>query len=212
MLILAVSAEEASVNSCVDSLGKLFAIVLALAIGEAFKQFVSDQPGSQNRKIHWNRLWALVAFLALVVPFFHGISRYYFETYQAGHRPSPYWKYLIVDTIGFTVEAVLFFVLSRSLDPKDWRKFYVTVLVLLVIDIAWGSWVALKVNPDMWSWVRVNAAAVVLLSIFVVLGSKWKIDNVAWSANTIAVIGVVILILRTLGDYYFSFSFYFPTQ
>ena len=126
-ILASVSAEELSIQSGIESLGKLFAIVLALAIGEAFRQFVSDGGETGNFKIRRDRIWALVGFVVLVVPFFHGMARYFFDVYLTPPRPDHYGIFLLFDTFVFTVEAVIFFILARSLDPKDDRRFYKAV-------------------------------------------------------------------------------------
>jgi hypothetical protein len=205
--LAAAGLDESSLQSSVESFGRLFAIILALAIGEAFKQFVADKAEAGQRKIHWDRAWSLVAFIFLVVPFFHGMARYFFDTYHAPPRPNPYWFYLIIDTMGFTFEAVLFFILSRSLDPKEWVKFYLTVIVLLAFDIVWGSWVAWRVNPAIRFWVYVNLLAVPALGILLWVGKARD-----WSGNKIAAASMLLLILRTVVDYYLSHDFYFPAE
>lgn len=203
-----------AIGSSIDSVARLFPIVLALAVGEAFKQFVPEKSDA-NRRIRWDRGWALAAFLTLVVPFFHGMLRYLFDTYQAGSRPDPYWRYVMIDSVAFTVEAAMFFILSRSLDPQEWPTFYGTVLALLGIDIAWGIWVAALVNSATWNWVFVNIAAGVLLAILYLLAMRRRKRDVPSGASlprVIARVGVVILIARTVADYGFNMNFYFPKE
>jgi hypothetical protein len=55
-----------------------YTILLSLALGEAFKQIISDDP---DKEFRLNRLWGLAAFLFMIFPFFHGMSRYLFLTY-----------------------------------------------------------------------------------------------------------------------------------
>lgn len=55
-----------------------FSIVLALALGEAFKQCVSER---ENGAIQWDRMLALLTFLLLILPFYQGMNRYLLQTY-----------------------------------------------------------------------------------------------------------------------------------
>jgi len=58
-----------------------FAIVLALALAEAFKQSVSDKVEEADHEvIFWRKVPALCSFLLLIIPFYQGMSRYFFVT------------------------------------------------------------------------------------------------------------------------------------
>ena len=123
-----------------------FTVVLALALGEAFKQFVTDrfagdghyQEAKQDYPIIlWTRLPTLLSFLFLIWPFFRGMNRYFYVTYQNGSMPQPYSLYLSFDGILFTGEAALFFVMSRALPLAKWKLFYLCTLGLLIVDSIW---------------------------------------------------------------------------
>ncbi|WP_420965728.1 hypothetical protein [Bradyrhizobium sp. B120] len=116
-----------------------FSIVIALSIGEAFKQFVADKADKpEDRAIHWDRLPALLAFLLLALPFFHGMNRYFFLAYtNADTVPQTYGLYLIFDGISFMSMSALFFAMSRSLPAVQWRRFFCLTLLLLFVDSVW---------------------------------------------------------------------------
>jgi hypothetical protein len=207
MLLLAeISAAELSVRSSIEGLGRLFAIVLALAIGEAFKQFISDKAEKpEDRYIHFDRIWGLITFVVLVVPFFHGMVRYFFETYQEAARPKPYTRHLFIDSIVFTFESFLFFVLSRSLPSVQWRRFYWTVFLLLVVDIVWGSFGAYTHEKILWSWVYVNIGAALLVGFALWF---WRDPK----SLTSVIVCMLILIARTVLDYSLCWNYYFPPE
>ncbi len=119
---------------------RAFTIVLALALAEAFKQFIADKADKpEDRVIHWDRLPALLSFLFLAFPFFHGMSRYFFVTYIHTTTPPPHYAvYLMIDGIAFLFESAMFFVMSRTLSAGQWRRYYLSVLLLLAIDVAVG--------------------------------------------------------------------------
>ncbi|TMJ32315.1 MAG: hypothetical protein E6G88_03325 [Alphaproteobacteria bacterium] len=55
-----------------------FIIVFALALGEAFKQFVAEKANQPRDKVvDWSRLPALLSFVVLIFPFYQGMSRYF---------------------------------------------------------------------------------------------------------------------------------------
>ena len=54
-----------------------FTIVLALALGQALGQFVSDE---DHRPLHWDRLPLFVTFILIIFPFFQGMGRFMSST------------------------------------------------------------------------------------------------------------------------------------
>ena len=107
-----------------------WAIVLALALVEAFKTVVEE-----GKFIHWDRLYSLCSFLLLILPFYQGMNRYLLVTYGDVAALPTSGPFLV--SAEFMVESALFFVLSRTLRPEEWQHFYWAVVVLLVIDSIW---------------------------------------------------------------------------
>jgi hypothetical protein len=71
-----------------------FSIVLALAMGEAFKQYISDR---HDGDVQWKSTFALLTFLLLVLPFYQGMNRYLLQTYGTpGTKFSA--VFLVIDT------------------------------------------------------------------------------------------------------------------
>lgn len=179
---------------------RAFTIVLALALGEAFKQFVTDKA---ETAIQWSRLPALLAFLFMVFPFFHGMNRYFFQSYQHPGPPASYAGSLMFDSIMFMAEAALFFVMSRSLADEQWRRFFVALLVLLCIDTAWGA-IELRHLAAIRYWIILN----IVLGVVVagLLAYFWQKTVVAWPSIWAAVVTFITASI----SYYLSWSFYFP--
>src|SRR6266568_2472261 len=205
---------NAAAQSTFEGLKAIYTIILALAIGEAFKQFVADQAASpQQRRIHWDRLPALLSFLFLIVPFYHGMLRYFFEAYvnytrQPGHPPYGLW--LMADCSAFCVEAILFFVLSRSLALAQWRRFYKTVVILLFLDLLWVLFVVFAHQPAIVNWAYLDFAALFLLGLLLFAFRDYAPDT-DWRSLA-AVLPVLLILARTLTDYALNDSFYFPTD
>ena len=199
---------EMVIESTIKSLQWIYAIVIALSIGEAFKQFVPvPNTDMEKCRIQWDRLPSLAALLILVVPFYYGMTRYFCEMYYAHGTDASYGKWLLFDCAAFTVEAGLFFVLARSLSSALWWRFNGTIVALLCLDIVWGVFVwNLHQCPMISPWVIVNVCAVPLL-----VGVYMIFRNRATRLPLLASCGVlVVLLARTLADYWAGWEFYFP--
>ena len=181
-----------------------FSIVLALALGEAFKQYVSEK---DNGSIQWDRSLALVTFLLLILPFYQGMNRYLLQTYggpaAAGNQAA---VFLIIDGVAFLVESALFFAMSRNLPNSRWVYFYSIVLALLAVDTIWGisalQHASSGASVAIWSWIKLNACSCMLLLGLIGWGRKF-------SALAVASVGAAAMLARTILDYIISWDFYF---
>jgi hypothetical protein len=92
-----------------------FTIILALALGEALKSFISED---QNQPLRWERLPALLAFMIIFFQFFESMAEYFYSTYPNPKTSLQFVPgYLIFDSILFMLEGCCFFMMSRSLAP-----------------------------------------------------------------------------------------------
>lgn len=189
----------------VEVLERTFLILLALAIGEAIKQFIGD-PAKKEIHIQWWRLPSLLAFLLLIIPFSHGMVMYLHDAYCSAPLVN-YGGYLLEDVVAFTTEAILFFVLSRRLDIEFITSFYVSIIILLGVDSVWGFLVSYH-RPDISNWLRLNFGAFI---IFCLLVTSYQVFfNNKHGAKCVAIVGVNLMLIRTALDYYLNWSFYFP--
>jgi hypothetical protein len=183
-----------------------FSIVLALALGEAFKQYVKDNDGN----IQWDRTLGLITFLLLILPFYQGMNRYLLQTYGVAAAPSHPWPAVrfVLDGAAFLIESAVFFAMSRNLVNNRWRYFYSIVLVLLLVDSCWGLSALAYASPGasvaIESWIKLNVGFSIFLVLLIWLGKKWDWDDLA-----VAVIGAIAMLGRTICDYVISWDFYF---
>jgi hypothetical protein len=135
-------------------------ILLGLALGEAFKQLVPD--GDAN--IRGDRVYLLLAFLFMIFPFFHGMSRYFYTAYMTNPsaRLAPVAARVMFDGMTFMTLAVLFFVMCRSLSPSHWVRFYTFLIVLLTVDTVWII-VSMIYGAKLVVWLILNIILVILL-------------------------------------------------
>jgi len=178
----------------------MFTVVLALALTEAFKQFVSDRGEAQTRFIHWDRLPSLLTLLFLVIPFFHGMSRYFFNKYIAS-LPTPYAWPLMVDSIVFVSESALFFIMSRCMASIQWRQFYTTVVALLILDSLWAFY---AITPGTWMWLNFTLGPILLIAVV----TYWCLNKVP--SLPMAFLFTGLIVVRTVLDYVWEWKFYFP--
>ncbi len=198
-----------AIESTVQSLQWIYTVVIALAIGEAIGKVVGKEDGNGDNRIQWNRLPALIAFVFIIVPFYHGMGRYLQTVYDPSSPPSTFgWSYgmfLLFDVAVFAIEAFLFFVLARSLQPKNWTQSCGAVMILLMVDIVWGvSVLWLHDMTEIRPWVNINCIVCLAFSVLLAL-RRWLPHHSAglWVVT-------VVVILRTVCDYIFTWSFYFP--
>jgi hypothetical protein len=193
---------EKAVRSSVKSLEWIYGVVLALAISEAFLQFASD-PESKIPGIQWDRFLSLCSFLLLVIPFCHGMSRYFCEIYDREQGDPHYGNWLLIDCAAFTVEAGLFFILARSLANNVWLQFAFVVVVLLVWDVLWGRLVW-KFRTNIISfWVIVNLCTLPLFGVVLLF---FRTISPWWGVS----LTFLLILARTVADYWRGWEFYFP--
>jgi hypothetical protein len=126
--------------------------------------------------------------------------------------PQPYSLYLSVDGLLFTVEAALFFVMSRAMPLAKWKLFYLCTLGLLVIDSVWGGTTLTHTN-EVSSWLILNIITIPVLSIILwMLIRITKASEITRSkVRYFIVFGMPVLVAtRTVIDYWKMWSFYFP--
>jgi hypothetical protein len=209
-------------QSSVRHLQALFAIVAGLALTEAVSELAREV---DNALPTARTLMLMIAFLATIIPFFHGGLRHLDDVYivtPPGPNMSRYA--LLVDFILLFVESVMLLGMAhRLVDPPHFLAF---LLFLLVIDIIWAI-----VTPPLIDC-KMSLPAVL---VAVVPRLKFSKDTeIAWAQNNIlfvpfaiaawividlvtpsftidALIVMVFAVLRSLNDYRVSWSFYFPT-
>lgn len=190
---------EEAIRSTVESLKYIYTIILALSMTEAFKKVISDRDGS----IHWDRMFNLVPFLFLIIPFFQGMNRHLTQTFQSSSRPSEYGGYLLFHCAVFTIESILFFVLARSLPLEFWKRFYGAVAGLLLLDIFWGVIVWQLHTVEVRWWVITNIFAIAILALV------WHFAKNNSMKFTISMLWLIV-VLRAIVDYSTSWKLYFP--
>lgn len=191
----------------VQFLQAAFTILLSLAFGEAFKQLVPDG----DKDMRWDRVGSLIAFVFMIFPFFHGMTRHFFTTYLA-HPNAPLGDvapHLMFDGIMFLLMSATFFVMSRSLSPDHWSRFFSALAVLLLVDTAW-SLVVIWRGINVWNFVYLNAALGFALLLIALRYRNTDQSNIepkfSWGPSFYCAVSCMGC---TLVDYYLMYDFFF---
>jgi hypothetical protein len=209
-----------SITQIVQNIQSVYTIILALAIAEGFNQAVRTRDPEEEKHastlrswfdcVHASRFVSLLVFLLLAVPFFQGNHKFLYSQYIAPlHGVNPpkviSARWLNFDCLVFSVEAGIFFVMSRSLSARRWQQFYATIIVLMLLDFVWAAlekWHGAAV-PNEWLWFDAIAAlvlaAIIAVDWFFVRYERGKNLNVACYA-TISVVALAGLIYGYLKE------------
>lgn len=194
----------------VEFLQAAYTILLALAFQEGFLQLV---PGS-DENIRWERFPSLLAFLFMIFPFFHGMTRYFYITYLQGPQPRDLANvagFLMFDGIMFFLMAASFFSISHSLAPRRWVRFYVALGVLLVIDSIWIA-VSMKRGSPVGPWLVLNLILAFLLMTIYAFRDRLSFDvpNERLPLRLGPWLAPIATFSTTVADYVWMHKFYFP--
>src|SRR5262245_57408449 len=101
----------------------------------------------------------------------------FFVVYHADVLPRPYSLHLMVDSLAFTIEAILFFVMSRALPLVQWRLFYWTVVLILCVDTVWAAFVFWTHRPEIVEWLIMN---LIFLPLFIGVLVMFRLPTSRW--------------------------------
>ncbi len=192
---------EKSVERSIDTLQRIYSVIAALAINEGLKRVFLGPDGKLD--FHADQLPEFIAFVFTAVPFVHGMNRHLDKTLSTSRKENRprLLSFLLVDFFIFILESALLFVLGISIISDG--HFFQWFVALLVLDIIWSlaTWPITKSVVIQWLVVNLVAAAVCLMLIYCI---PWI---PAWLKQWL--LGMVA-VLRTVADYKFAWSFYFP--
>src|ERR1035441_2199207 len=92
----------------VDSIQKIYAVVIALAISQAVQSWLRDDPtgaATLSRERLLASLPALVAFVVTLIPFWHGMNRHLDRCYLEKPAAEVVQSALLFDFVSFIIES-----------------------------------------------------------------------------------------------------------
>jgi hypothetical protein len=195
------------VERSVDRLQQLYAVVMALALTEAFKNIVTTTNialpnGSILEKALRTESWPFIAFLVTIVPFFHGANRHLDEVYIFGKSVVKDFA-LLIDFLFFFLHGAVFYWLALVIQHP--RHFFRVYCFLLVLDILWAVGVFFYADTG-WrkvrKWTVINLATVGI-ALIILNTPLLTADSQLHALGTVAV-------LRSVFDYVLQWSTYYP--
>lgn len=188
----------------------LYTVVVGIALTVALTKLI-DQDG--QIPIRFNILPYFIAYLFTLIPFYHGALRHlditYFEDLDQQTKPGALmadWSLLFIESCMLLTMALL---VARPV------LFSFALVVLLVFDTIWAFLAHLAFSPrspeqraeQRWAIINLITAALLILAMIYLdsLDMKQKpVEIYRW------IVILTVSALRTVVDYYFCWSFYYP--
>lgn len=198
---------DKTVERSIDTLQRVYAVIVALAINEAIKRtFLKN--GSAEVEIHYDHLPQFIALIATAVPFLHGMNRHLDETLAVIRKRSrrSLFVFLIVDFVVFLAEGCILFLLAASVSAD--LIFFQPLIVLLIVDVLW-AFLALfnaMITPSVaFRWIGINGLMIIVAFLIIYVSGP---ECIQFKIYVLAVCAVI----RTILDYLLVWDFYFPPE
>jgi hypothetical protein len=198
-------AAKSAIERSVKSLQGIYAIIIALAMGQAINTLIKVPSTAQLRA--WidisPQLPAFAAFVALLVPFYHGMNRHleicYIEKTTKVVKPA-----LPIDFVVFFLESALLFAFAVSLDAR--LESFIVLGILLIFDCVWAITSHLihyrGLNSTIGWWALLNVITVLLGFLIY--------NNQMYTEETKLIVLMFLSFARTGVDYWICRGIYFP--
>jgi hypothetical protein len=202
---MAVSSEAERIKTrSVDSLQKIYAVVIALAIAQAIQSLLKDPVSGTLLPLSKVAvgLPAFVALLFTLVPFWHGMNRHLDRCYLE-KKSAVVHGAVLLDFATFCLEASLLFAAGWSLRSGIYS--FIALGGLLLVDMLWG-FISHQIHfPGQKShvrrWSAINLVAIVIAILIVDYPFQHQL-----------IILMVVAIVRSIADYWLCWDFYFPRE
>jgi hypothetical protein len=197
--------ENDAIKRSVDSLQRIYSMIIALAIAYAISTvFIDEHQYLRNLDAILPNLPKFLTFIVIIVPFFHGMNRHLDRCYLT-KECDPIKGALLYDFFFFFVESVILFIFAGTLRSPG-LTCYKVLAILLVIDSCWAilsCWVhykSFKNTPG--TWCVINAISVGL-GVIVYFHHYFDESGKVW-------VFFVMALARSIVDYKLCWRFYFP--
>jgi hypothetical protein len=197
----------------VRNLQELYTVAVGVALVKAMEVFV--RPSAEHAQAAAGLMRAaegaaLVAFVATLIPFYHGAMRHLEQTYVENEGIRVHRYALLADFLWLFVEACMLLGIALQLD--DPVGFTWWLIVLLCFDSVWGILVSFGLRSEPrrrpeFKWAIINIPTAALL-MFVVLQSVK--EGVAPNPNLLLTLVAAVAVVRSIIDYVWSWTLYFP--
>lgn len=185
--------------------------MVGAGLGVAFALEGMIRGVGSDPSLEWDTVPVVVAFLATLIPFFHG-AMLYMDTEIRGRA-----MVVLVDFLALFSQTVLFFVMAEFV--REPTSFAIAWIVLLAVDVAWVLWLmtpmprhskgqdAEPIFREYRPWAVINSVCILVLSV--VLFMVPTSDGGTGPDLRLALILMAIAIARSAADYWLSRTVYF---
>ena len=185
--------------------------VVGAGLGIAFALEGMIQGVGADPSLDWDSVPVVVAFLATLVPFFHGAMLFM----DTQFRGSP--LVVMIDFLALFSQTILFFVMAEFV--REPTSFTIAWIVLLIVDVLWVGWLmtpmatrskrqlAKPVIREYRPWAIINTLCIAVLAALLL-----RVDEADRATGPNLELGLLlaaVAIIRTLCDYGFSRRVYF---
>lgn len=195
------AASRAQRNSVLN-LQELYTVAVGAALALAIDALVDAW--TDRNAFPWHSIPMFTAFLATLIPFYHGAVRHLEDTYIEKRGANVRSGALLADFLMLFIEGFILIGIARLL-PQPLLAAW-GLVALLSFDAVWGlavyaAFFRVRESGAEISWAVINSVAVPIVAIY--FGLMWK--------SQLAVnLGAALFVLRTVVDYQQSWRFYFP--
>jgi hypothetical protein len=198
---------DARENS-VKQLSELYNVVAGAALALAITKIIDLN--APVLPIKSEPVLCFLSFLIIIIPFHQGAVRHLFATYVEGGASTRIQRgALAFDFLILFVEGCLFVALALLIEKPN--LFTIVIIALLALDCVWGflatiAFVGAQAQTAEKKWSIINLAAAAILVLAYIFGPPllqgWNIE--------MKIVVLLICLLRTITDYYWSWDFYYP--
>jgi hypothetical protein len=190
-------------RNSVFNLQELYTVAVGASLALAIDALVDVW--TNNAEFPWHSMPMFTAFLATMIPFYHGAVRHLEDTYIEKRGANVRAGALLADFLMLFVEGFILIGIARLLPEPELAAW--GLIALLGFDTVWGLAVYLAFSRRREfgaeiGWVVINAMAVPLMAIYFGLFAR---------SLTAINFGASLFLFRTVVDYLRSWHFYFPS-
>jgi len=195
-------------KNSVTQLSELYNVVIGIALSIAVYNTIDHE--AVPVPLHLEYVTNFATILVLIVPFYHGAVRHLFATYvEDGGSTRITNGALLLDFFLLFMEGCLFVMIASLIENTLFMAWL--IVSLLILDSVWGflaklAFTGAKAQNAEQIWSAINFVTAILLILILIFASH------VFEATAIAAqLGLLALVaLRTVVDYWFCWTFYFP--
>jgi hypothetical protein len=193
-------------ENSVKHLSDFYTVIAGLALTTAILKLVNEK--GEILSLNPSTLLLCLAFLATLLPFYHGALRHLDVTYAEsdGSGFEPKAGAFLADFILLFFESCLFIVLAVKItEPVGFALVYGT---LLLFDCLWGflAHLAFSRGSQELVWAKINIITVGVLLWFLYTQGLFESLTTPVNLRTIALMMFIISVGRTIFDYWLSWK------